>query len=58
MMYGNPSWWLYGKMWGSKDSVDAADEYEEEVFPALAVIGGVIILGLIVFSLWKLLGGN
>lgn len=46
MMYADPTWYLYGRFWGSEDSDEAADEYEEEILPALGCLGGVLIVSI------------
>ena len=41
LMYSDPKWYFYSKIWKSRDMQDAADEYEEEL-PYIAF--GMIIL--------------
>jgi hypothetical protein len=56
LMYSNPKWWFIGRSWGSKDSNQAADEYEEEILPAFSVIMALVLAAAGVFGLLKLFG--
>ena len=55
-MYTNPEFYLGAKTGGfGKNAKQAADEYEEEMGPILAVLGGLMLFGLAVFGLITLI---
>lgn len=56
MMYSDPKWYGIGRIWGSKESEDAADEYESEIGPAAVAVLVLLVVGLAVFGLLKLFG--
>ncbi len=56
MMYSDPKWYGIGRIWGTKESNEAADEYESEIGPAAIFILVLFVIGLAAFGLLKLLG--
>ena len=56
LMYSKPSWYFFGKYGGSREAQEAAEEYEEEVLPAIGCLGLILIIGLVAFGILKFFG--